>query len=106
MTATDKDFGEYGQVTYDIFSDEMKEYFTIDKDKGIIEAKTTLDREERKLYEIPIIATDYGGKSGFTTVKVKIGDENDNPPLFLFNQYKAVINANHAINVTFLKVSF
>ncbi|XP_037908128.1 fat-like cadherin-related tumor suppressor homolog isoform X10 [Hermetia illucens] len=104
VTATDDDFGDYGIVTYDIFSDEIKEYFTIDKDKGVIEAKTSLDREERKLYEIPVIATDGGGKSGFTTVRVKIGDENDNAPVFLYKEYKAVINGNQPLNVSFMKV--
>ena len=32
----DEDFGDFGISTYDIFSDEMKEYFAIDKVKGEI----------------------------------------------------------------------
>lgn len=102
----DEDFGEFGVSTYDIFSDEMKEYFTIDKVKGELVTKIRLDREERKVYEIPVIATDGGGRSGFTTVKVKVGDMNDNAPEFYLREYKAAINGNLTANTTFLKVSF
>ena len=82
----------------------MKELFSIDKDQGIIEAKKSLDREEHKTYDIPVIATDSGGKSGFTIVRVKVGDENDNQPVFLFKLYKVVINGNFTINTPMLKV--
>lgn len=57
-------------------------------------------------YEIPIIATDGGGRSGFTTVKVKVGDENDNPPVFQLREYKSVIHGNLTVNTIFLKVIF
>lgn len=57
-----------------------------------------------KLYEIPIIATDGGGRSGFTIVKVHVGDENDNEPEFQLREYKASIHGNLTINTTFLKV--
>lgn len=49
VKATDKDFGEYGKITYAIFSDEMQEYFSIDKEKGEIVTKIRLDREARKV---------------------------------------------------------
>lgn len=49
VVATDKDFGEYGEITYEIFSDEMKEMFTIDKEKGEITTNVRLDREDRKV---------------------------------------------------------
>lgn len=104
MIAEDKDFGEFGTITYDIFSDEMKEYFAIDKIKGEIVTKVRLDREARKTYEIPVIATDGGGRSGFTIVKVKVGDLNDNAPDFYLREYKVAIHGNLSINATFLQV--
>lgn len=82
----------------------MKEFFTIDKEKGEIITKLRLDREERKTYEVPIIATDGGGRSGFTKVNVKVGDENDNPPIFQLREYKSVVHGNLTLNTTFLKV--
>lgn len=36
---------------------------------------------------------------------MKIGDENDNAPVFLYKEYKAVINGNQPLNVSFMKVS-
>lgn len=105
INAIDEDFGEYGMLTYDIFSDEMKEYFSIDKTKGEIVTKIRLNREEQKIYELPIIATDGGGRSGFTTVKIKVGDVNDNAPEFYLREYKTSIYGNLSINATFLNVS-
>lgn len=105
MTAVDEDFGDYGVLTYDIFSDEMKEYFSIDKTKGEIITKIRLDREEQKLYEVPVIATDGGGRSGFTTVKIRVGDQNDKTPQFYLREYKTSIYGNLSVNATFLNVS-
>lgn len=106
VKATDKDFGDYGKITYSIFSEEMQEFFTIDKDKGEIVTKLKLDREHRKVYDIPIISTDNGGRSGFTTVRVTVGDENDQAPVFVYREYKSVIHGNLTNNTTFLKVIF
>lgn len=104
MNAVDEDFGQYGTLSYDIISDEMKEFFSIDKTKGEIVTKIRLDREERKIYDVPIIATDGGGRSGFTTVRIKVGDINDNSPVFHLRDYKASIYSNLTVNTTFLKV--
>ncbi|XP_062556294.1 fat-like cadherin-related tumor suppressor homolog isoform X3 [Armigeres subalbatus] len=104
VKAEDKDFGEFGRLSYYIISDEIQEYFSIDKDKGEIVTKKKLDREERKLYEVPVMAIDNGGRAGFTTVRVNVGDENDNAPVFLLREYKALIQGNLTINTTFFRV--
>lgn len=57
-----------------------------------------------QLYEIPVIATDGGGRSGFVFVRVPIADENDMEPEFQQRIYKATIQTNLTINTTFLKV--
>jgi hypothetical protein len=49
VNATDKDFGDVGKLNYAIYSDEMQEYFSIDKDKGMIVTKKQLDRELKKV---------------------------------------------------------
>lgn len=105
IQALDEDFGDYGTSTYDIFSDQMREFFAIDKLKGEITTKIRLDRETRRTFEIPVIATDGGGRSGFCTVKVKVGDLNDNAPAFHLLEYKVAIYGNATVNGTFLKVS-
>ncbi|XP_055629292.1 fat-like cadherin-related tumor suppressor homolog isoform X4 [Toxorhynchites rutilus septentrionalis] len=104
VIAQDKDFGEYGRLFYSIISDEILEYFSIDKEKGEIVTKKKLDREQKKAYEVPIMAVDSGGRAGFTTVRVKIGDENDNAPAFLYREYKALIQGNLTVNTTFFRV--
>nr|XP_031838717.1 fat-like cadherin-related tumor suppressor homolog isoform X2 [Nomia melanderi] len=104
VIATDEDFGDYGTVIYTIPSDMMKEIFDINRVTGEIVTRKKLDREQQKLYEIPVMATDGGGRSGFVMVKVKVGDENDNSPIFLIREYKASIHGNLSLNTPFLKV--
>ncbi|XP_076646631.1 FAT atypical cadherin kugelei isoform X8 [Halictus rubicundus] len=104
VIATDEDFGDYGTLVYTIPSDMMKEIFDINRLTGEIVTRKKLDREQQKLYEIPVMATDGGGRSGFVMVKVKVGDENDNSPVFLVREYKASIHGNLSLNTPFLKV--
>jgi len=72
---------------------------------GTIITKKKLDRETQKLYEVPVMATDGGGRSGFIMVRVKVADENDNVPKFLIREYKATIPSNLTTHSGFLKAS-
>lgn len=71
---------------------------------GEIYTKQILDREVKKLYEIPVVAIDAGGKLGFTSVRVWVTDINDSVPKFLLPEYKASIPSNLSVNSGFLKV--
>lgn len=104
VKATDKDFGEYGTILYSIHSDLLSETFSIDKNSGKITTRKRLDREKQKIYEIPVMATDGGGKAGFLTVRVKVLDENDNSPKFYLREYKSSISGNQNIATPFVKV--
>ncbi|XP_044259258.1 fat-like cadherin-related tumor suppressor homolog isoform X6 [Tribolium madens] len=104
VKATDKDFGEFGTVTYSIHSELLSEIFKIDKTTGKLTTKVRLDREKQKMYEVLIMATDGGGKSGFITVRIKVADENDNAPYFLLKEYQTSIHYNYSLNVPFLRV--
>lgn len=104
VVAIDEDFGDYGTVIYSIPSDLMKETFDINKLTGEIVTRKKLDREQQKLYEVPVMAVDGGGRSGFVMIRVKVGDENDNAPVFLLREYKATIQGNLSLNTIFLKV--
>lgn len=104
VKAKDDDFGKYGKVTYTIVSDEMREIFDIDVETGDIITKIKLDRETRKSYDILVMATDEGGRSGFTTVRVAVADENEYPPQFINTEYKAVIHVNLSRNIVFLRI--
>lgn len=50
------------------------------------------------------MAVDSGGRSGFSSVRLRIMDENDNPPVFQLSEYKACIHANLTTNSGFMKV--
>uniref|UniRef100_A0A1Y1MVJ3 Fat-like cadherin-related tumor suppressor homolog n=1 Tax=Photinus pyralis TaxID=7054 RepID=A0A1Y1MVJ3_PHOPY len=104
VKATDADFGEFGTITYSIHSDLLSETFNIDRNSGKITTKEKLDREKQKLYEIPVMATDGGARSGFLTVRVYVDDENDNAPKFLLKEYKGCIHSNYSVFAPFLKV--
>lgn len=104
VNATDGDFGEFSIVTYSIHSELLKEKFKIDKNTGEITTAVKLDREKQKSYEIPVQATDFGGRVGFMTVRVKVLDENDSTPQFLLKEYKACIHSNYTLGHVFLKI--
>lgn len=104
VSATDADFGIYGEISYYISSELMREYFEINKTTGVIRTKKQLDRESRRVYEVPITAFDQGGRPGFLNVRVKVGDENDNVPVFLLSEYKSTIPGNLTVESRFLKV--
>ncbi|XP_060526655.1 fat-like cadherin-related tumor suppressor homolog isoform X2 [Cylas formicarius] len=104
LNATDQDFGEFGTVTYTIHSDLLNEIFAIDKHSGRLQTRTRLDREKRKQYEIPVMASDGGGLNAFLMVRARVTDENDNPPRFLLKEYKVSIPSNFTTGLTFAKV--
>uniref|UniRef100_A0A6P7FFE6 Fat-like cadherin-related tumor suppressor homolog isoform X1 n=1 Tax=Diabrotica virgifera virgifera TaxID=50390 RepID=A0A6P7FFE6_DIAVI len=104
VNATDEDMGEFGIISYNIHSPLLSETFSIEKSSGKITTKTKLDREKHKMYEILVSATDGGGLSDFMTVRVKVGDENDNTPKFLVKEYKVSIHSNLTTSSSFAKI--
>ncbi|XP_076316217.1 fat-like cadherin-related tumor suppressor homolog isoform X4 [Tachypleus tridentatus] len=104
VTATDKDRGVYGVVRYYIQSEEYLKTFSIDPVTGEIITKMSFDREKKDLYEIPLMATDVGGRAGYSTVRLTITDVNDNTPQFLVAEYQVSIHSNMTVGTTILKV--
>ncbi|KAL1114860.1 hypothetical protein AAG570_007684, partial [Ranatra chinensis] len=102
VSAVDKDSSS--QITYSIPSQIILEKFRINNITGEIYTTVTLNREEQRLYEIPVVARDSGGRVGFITVKVWVADTNDNAPKFVLPEYKACIHSNLTMNSGFLKV--
>lgn len=104
LNATDADRDDFGHITYFILSSSALEVFKIDEETGDVFTRRPLDRETRKLYEIPVAAFDAGGKSGHAILRIKVGDTNDNRPKFLLAEYRANIHANFSVGQPFLKV--
>ncbi|XP_041359153.1 protocadherin Fat 1-like isoform X2 [Gigantopelta aegis] len=105
VLAIDNDHGTYGMLTYTIQSEALQEIFRIDADTGELFTKTTLDREKRTGYMIPVAATDNGGHTSHTTVHVNVRDANDNLPKFLMQEYKGNVYYNATVGTFILQVT-
>lgn len=73
---------------------------------GELFTKVELDREKKVVYDVPIVATDGGGRSGYTMVRVNVADQGDNRPLFKMQEYKANIYGSAEINSYVLQVIY
>ncbi|XP_064544890.1 fat-like cadherin-related tumor suppressor homolog isoform X2 [Drosophila montana] len=104
VKAIDNDFGQYASVYYEIASEEMKKYFEINRNTGLITSKVAFDREIKDEYVLQLKAIDGGSKFGFATLRVSIEDVNDNSPHFFLKEYKIVISSSIKPNDTILTV--
>lgn len=98
MKAVDLDTGPNGNVTYSLVksNDQSSDRFDIDPITGIIRTADVFDREAQigvTDYGITVKAEDQGSQTlaGFCTFRVKIGDRNDNPPVFNLPHYTTSI---------------
>lgn len=85
VKASDADIGANALFSVAIFG-EGSEMFRIDKNTGKIyfnSGDSPLDREERSLYSLKLLASDKGGLVSEAKLKISIQDENDNAPIFL-----------------------
>ncbi|KAM8768650.1 protocadherin-16-like [Acanthopagrus schlegelii] len=81
VSASDLDQGINGQVTYVSISEEG---FNINPVTGIITTTKSLDREQQEHYTVTVFAKDGGLPPNYAkaTVRIRVLDENDNPPFF------------------------
>ncbi|XP_067323818.1 protocadherin gamma-B1-like isoform X32 [Anolis sagrei] len=82
VTATDKDAGSYGQITYNFknIPERARQKFNLDSKDGKITVKETLDFEESDKYLVAVEARDGGGVAAHCKIEIKVLDENDNAP--------------------------
>ncbi|CAN9501862.1 unnamed protein product [Ophioblennius macclurei] len=94
VTATDRDSGENGRITYRVMS-STQEGFYIDPSNGtlFINHRAEFD-PERPSVSIVIEARDGGAPSlsSLTTIQVQISDVNDNAPVFHQSEYRATVS--------------
>ncbi|TSK45899.1 Protocadherin gamma-A11 [Bagarius yarrelli] len=84
VSATDKDKGSNGEVTYSLSQSTGKEaieLFHIISKTGEIKLKGVLDFEKSKQYELNVEAIDKGGLIDTSKVLIEISDFNDNSPV-------------------------
>lgn len=104
VTATDRDSGDNGRITYRVMS-STQEGFYIDPNNGtlFINQRAEFD-PERPSVNIVIEARDGGSPSlsSLTTVQVQISDVNDNAPLFHQSDYRATVSEDSIPGSTIL----
>ncbi|GMT19019.1 hypothetical protein PFISCL1PPCAC_10316 [Pristionchus fissidentatus] len=80
--------GKAAKLSFAIISGDPQSFFNINPDTGYITTggARKLDRETQRMHELDVrVSTQDEGQMNTGTVKVyvKVGDENDNPPVFL-----------------------
>ncbi|KAG9351769.1 hypothetical protein JZ751_023020 [Albula glossodonta] len=104
VTATDRDSGDNGKVTYRVMS-SSRDGFYIDPRNGtlFINQKTEFD-PERPSVSVLIEARDNGtpALSSVTTVQVQLSDVNDNAPTFHQSEYRATVSEDGLPGATIL----
>ncbi|XP_045495363.1 protein dachsous [Colias croceus] len=106
VSATDKDIGANGVITYSITSGNNGNKFSIDSTSGKLTAKT-LDRETQSRYELTITAYDHGSPlalQGSCNITIMVEDQNDNDPVFDTGHYSAAIPEDAPIETSIIKV--
>ncbi|XP_069049414.1 protocadherin Fat 1 isoform X3 [Lepisosteus oculatus] len=93
--ATDSDSGSNKVVSYQLLEDgKNSDYFSIDRESGVIVTARMLDHEKRAQHNLLVRAVD-GGVPALTSdvpVTVHITDLNDNPPVFTQQLYEATVS--------------
>jgi len=100
----DLDVGDNGNVTYSLVRSSVKgiDRFQMDPVTGWVRTADVFDREAQigvTDLGVTVKAEDHGSPTlaGFCTFRVKIGDRNDNPPVFNLHHYTASIEESSPI---------
>ncbi|KAM6985192.1 protocadherin-16 [Aplochiton taeniatus] len=105
ITASDRDQGSNGQVTY---SGVTEEGFVINPTTGVITTTRALDREQHDHYTLSVYARDGGLPPNFAKalVRVEVQDENDNAPAFGKSWYSLEVPEDQGpVELCFLKAT-
>uniref|UniRef100_A0A8C4NTH0 Protocadherin-16 n=1 Tax=Dicentrarchus labrax TaxID=13489 RepID=A0A8C4NTH0_DICLA len=105
VTATDRDQGSNGQVTYGGVTEEG---FIINPVTGVITTTKELDTELRDHYTLTVYARDGGLPPNFAkaVVRVEVQDVNDNAPVFAKLWYGLDVPENQSpVELCFLKAT-
>ncbi|XP_053575237.1 cadherin-related family member 2 [Bombina bombina] len=82
ITATDKDAGEFGIVTYRLLPESIHNTFQVNKTTGevIVVNGGLLDRERQSSYYATLQAQDIMNATGTTLLEIQVLDVNDETP--------------------------
>ncbi|XP_028271337.1 protocadherin Fat 1a isoform X3 [Parambassis ranga] len=96
VDAKDSDTGNNQEVFFQLVEERGKssDYFTIDRDSGIISTAQVLDHEEFQQHKLRVRVVDGGvpALSSDVIVTIDVTDLNDNAPMFTEHTYKTTIS--------------
>lgn len=96
VSAKDSDTGNNQEVFFHLVEERGKssDYFTIDRNTGVITTAQTLDHEEIQQRELRVRVVDGGvpALSSDVTVTIDVTDLNDNAPAFSELTYKSTVS--------------
>lgn len=96
VDAKDSDTGNNQEVFFQLVEEKGKssDYFTIDRDTGIISTAQVLDHEEIQQHKLRVRVVDGGvpALSSDVIVTIDVTDLNDNAPIFTEHTYKATVS--------------
>ncbi|CAG0913257.1 unnamed protein product [Notodromas monacha] len=106
ITATDEDTGVNSNIYYSIVSGNDHQWFDIDNVSGLVTTRAKLDRELQDTVTLKISARDGGPspKWAYTSLKIQILDENDEPPVFEFVVTNVTLSESTASNTVVASV--
>ncbi|CAH2275957.1 protocadherin-12 [Pelobates cultripes] len=107
VMATDPDSGANGQVHCHLLQEHG--HFKLQKSNGnsyILKTNALLDREKWEEYNLTIQAQDQGTPTftSMKSLKIRVSDANDNPPIFEKISYEVSLMENNHIPTHLLKV--
>ncbi|XP_008833723.2 protocadherin beta-13 [Nannospalax galili] len=96
VSATDKDIGINGEISYSLFqaSYDISKTFSIHPLTGEVRLKEQLDFERTQSYEVNIEARDAGSFSGKCTILTQVVDVNDNAPEITMSAFTSPVLEN------------
>lgn len=75
----DPDFGPNADFTLELKGESADHFLVTGKSGKIVVGNLPLDREEKALYNLKLVATDIGGRNSSAKIAIHIQDTNDNP---------------------------
>ncbi|XP_021371826.1 cadherin-23-like isoform X5 [Mizuhopecten yessoensis] len=112
MSATDADTGVNAVILYSFDTSSTAGaradlYLTIGSSTGLVEVKSSIDREVDATFTVVVLAVDTGTtpRTGSTTLTVTVGDENDNSPIFSPTYYNGEVPYTGSCNPTIVTLT-
>uniref|UniRef100_A0AAY3ZWT0 FAT atypical cadherin 1 n=1 Tax=Denticeps clupeoides TaxID=299321 RepID=A0AAY3ZWT0_9TELE len=85
-------------VFYQIKDGNVNGAFDINPNSGVVVTQRFLDYETVPSYKLTIQGTNMAGMASNATLFVHLRDENDNPPIFIQNEFKGMVSESSPIN--------